>query len=175
MRKINRGPETSSGHDLHYVYSREEMQRMSRFVDGRSRKSRSFSYQRKILLFDLLFLLIIGGVIVPFIVNRNLSARIDDLTFKMELRKDNTDLFVSLRIINSRSSKNLDEPISLELSIADYDPVFFDEIPPGPGEERVIRYTVRGLKESLPVYCRIKWKDKDIRLNGKTGEFQIKQ
>lgn len=169
MRKINRGPETSSGNDLHYVYSREEMRRESRFVDGRQRKIRSFSYQRNILLFDLLFLLIIGGVIVPFIVNRNLSARIDNLTFKMELRKDNTDLYVSLRIINSKSSEKFDEPISLELSIGDYDPVFFDEIPPGKGEERVLRYSASGIKESLPVYCRIKWKDKSIRLNGKTG------
>lgn len=169
MRKINRGPETSTGDDLHYVYSREEMRRMTDFVDGRQRKIRSFSYQRNILLFDLLFLLIIGGVIVPFLVTRNLSARIDDLSFKMELRKDNTDLFVSLRIENLKNTDSLDEPVNLELSIGEYDSVFFDEIPPGKGEERVIRYRAEGIDESLPVYCHIKWKDKKIRLSGKTG------
>ena len=120
-------------------------------------------------MFDLLFLLIIGGVIVPFIINRNLTARIDELTFKMELRKDDRDLFVSLRITNSKDNTRFDDQISLELSIGGSDPVFFDEIPPAKGEERVIRYRAHGIDESLPVYCRISWKDKSIRLNGKSG------
>ena len=109
MRKINKGPETSTGEELHYVYSRKDRESESRFVDGRRTVVKS-GFQHKIILFDLLFLMIIGGIIVPFIINRNLSGHMDKLSFKMELRRVEEDLLVSVHLINRGSDEILTEP-----------------------------------------------------------------
>ena len=167
MQKINRGPETFSPEDLHYEYSREERERTSRFTDGRRSIRRKMGYQR-ILLFDLIFLFIIGGIIVPFIVNRNMKGRIESFSFKMELRRDESDLLVSLIIRNSEDLPSMDQFLSLELYPGEYDPVYFEELPPPVGEERVIRYRLTGIDEPLEIYYRITWKEKSIRLSGKS-------
>ncbi len=166
MRKINRGPETFSPGDLHSEYSREERERISRFTDGRHSTHRKMGFQ-KILLFDLLFLFIIGGIIVPFIVNRNMKGRIESLAFRMELRRDESDLLISLKIRNSESLSAVDQFIYLELSPGEYESVYFEELPPPAGEERVIRYRLENIDDPLGIYYRITWKETSIRLSGK--------
>jgi hypothetical protein len=167
MRKINRAPETRSGDDLHYVYTREEMRRETRYTDGRRTSSRAWSLH-KIFLFDLLFLFIIGGVIVPFLINRNLSGKIDALSFAMELRRENEkEVFISIHIANTARETLSGDPIEIELVLGNSAPRNFSELPPVPGGERIIRYQSEGENEDLPVYCRILWKGQSLRLNGK--------
>jgi len=167
MRKINRAPETRAENDLYYTYSREDLRRETRYPDGRRPSARSWN-GHKILLFDLLFLFIIGGVIVPFMINRNLSGKIDALSFVMELRRENdAEVFISLHIINTGKEILSDEPIEVELEPQDSDSRSYSELPPAPGGERVLRYRLDERDDEVSVYCRITWKEKNIRLNGK--------
>ena len=166
MHKINKGPETFSPGDLHYEYSREEREKISRFTDGRHSTRGKMGFQ-KFLLLDLLFLLIIGGIIVPFIVNRNMKGRIESLSFKMELRREDSDLLISLKIRNSEDLSALNQFIYLELRPGEYEPVYFEELPPPAGDERVIRYRLENIEDALGIYYNISWKETSIRLSGK--------
>ncbi len=165
MRKINNAPETRTEDDLYYEYSRSERLSQSHFVNGRRDRSRRYSLSR-LLLFDLIFLFVIGGIILPFIIQKNLKDSIAPLRFEMELRRDDQDVLVSL-FIRSRGEISGDEGLLKIELISNGNPVIeWEEIPPEQGAVSTLRHRLTGAASRQTVICRIIWNSRDVRLNG---------
>ncbi len=166
MRRINNAPETMTDQDLHYQYSRSERVELSGFTNGRSQRPRRYGLS-KILLFDLLFLFVIGGIILPFLIERNMKDRVDSLTFTMELRRDQQDILVSLHISNRVEGSLPDQTVFIELFAADISVASWEEIPPAKDAPRTLRYRIPDSPEKTPVVISVQWGDKKGSLNGR--------
>ena len=166
MRKSNRAPETRTDGDLFVTYSREERLQTAAFPGACSRKRRPGGLSR-LILFDLLFLCIIGGIIVPFMIQRNLKSRIGPLSFEMELRRDDNDILVSLRMFSLSTDMDREEPVTFSLVLNGKEVAVFDELSPTEGDKRILRYRIEDVEETGDIICRINWQDDSVALNGK--------
>ena len=169
MRKINNAPETRTENGLYYEYSRSERLAQSKFTDGRRNRS-GRSGLSKLLIFDFIFLFIIGGIILPFIIQRNLKDRIAPLNFEMELRRDDQDVLVSLFIRNSGDISGERGLLKIELISEGVSLTEWEEIPPEPGKVSTLRYRLNDVPSRKTIICRIIWNGEDVQLNGQIGQ-----
>jgi len=141
---------------------------MTRYTDGR-RRSSGGGLSRKLVLLDLLLLCIIGGVIYPFIIERNRTGTIDGVNFELALRYDRDTVFCSVVMTGGDGALiSESEPVTLSLQVGEAEPVLLDELPPPAGESRTVRYSMARPGKGVRFRCVIQWKGETLTLNAKT-------
>ncbi len=109
---MNRGPEIFEPEGLLVEYSREE--RLKAFPLTRGRKRAFRKYSMKLLMLDILFLCIIGGVVYPFIVKRNSRGSLDGMPCSLSLRYAGEYVYITVEMKNEQKKS---EPCPVELRI----------------------------------------------------------
>jgi hypothetical protein len=110
---------------------------------------------RRLILIDIIFLLIIGGVIVPVIINRNNTWKTGAYKISIDKKTDGDSQIIFLNI-TGLPEKNLQNTNSAEVPETDNNPVGWEiyseqgkllhkesDLPPSPGETRVFMFTAK--------------------------------
>jgi len=166
-KRMNRGPEVYSPDDLRVEYSRQERLEMTRFPGGRKRGA-GRRYSLRIMLLDLLLLCIIGGIIYPFLVNRNRTGTLEGVECSLSARGTEKELLVSVLM---KSSKDAEDQLPFDLTLMINDTVVntLADITPPPGEERYYRFSRTASEGRISVRALIVIGEKEIQLNTATG------
>jgi len=165
--KINRGPEIYDPQALRSEYSRQEREKMTHFVNGRRPKTRS-KYSIRILMMDILLLCIIGGVITPFIINRNKTARIEGINCKLEIRSSEEEVFISVILMNSNDGAG-PRPVETEIYINDVFQSRLEDLTPEPGGERTLRLKMKRPEERISIRAVVNIDGKKALMNDALG------
>jgi len=162
-RRMNRGPEIYDSSDLKVEYSRQERLEMTDFPGKREpRAARRISL--RILLLDILLLCIIGGIIYPFIINKNRTGTIDGIFCTLTARTSGDVVLISVSMKNNEPA-SAQKPFDLELQINGVHEETVSDITPPPGDERTLRFTTGVQDKKISIGTLIRIGDDEITLN----------
>ncbi len=161
---INQGPEIYDPEALRVESSRSERIEMSRFTDGRRAPSSSRKKAMKIVLLDLLLLCIIGGVLYPFIVEMNKSGDLEETRCRLELRRSQEDVLVSLKMRTDDDAAG-NRPVDITVYVNGRETESFTDLTPPGGMERTLRYSLKEAEEKVKVEILLEIEDASLRLN----------
>jgi hypothetical protein len=161
---INQGPEIYDPDALKAEYSRAEREEMTRFTDGRQNRGGGRRHPLRILLLDILLLCIIGGIIYPFIVERNRSGNLGDTRCRLELRRSEDDVLVSLSMKTGAGADG-NEAVDITVNVNGRTAESLADLTPRGGEERTLRYSLKGHREKLNVEVILENGETELRLN----------
>lgn len=161
---INQGPEIYDPDALKAEYSRAEREEMNRLAAGRRGREWSRKKSLRILLLDILLLCIIGGIIYPFIVEMNRSGDLGDTRCRLELRRSLDDVLVSVSMKSSAGAEG-NEPVDITVKVNGRTAESFADLTPRGGEERTLRYSLKGHRERLEVEVILENEEERLRLN----------
>lgn len=152
--------ETSGLNDAHFHSSRKERYESGGITEKKKKKG---FFQKnpsfKIIIIDILFIIIISAVIVPFIYKREGTSAIDNYKLTLKAFEFDDQVMFSLTVIEKDNSENgsLVESefylIEGEMSLSESD------LLPGPGEERILKGGLP-LGDEIYLYC-------NVSINGK--------
>jgi flagellar basal body-associated protein FliL len=144
---------------IYFHSSREERQKLG----GIEKKKKTGFFQNnptfKIIIIDLIFIVIISGVIVPFIMKREGSARLDN--FKVILKAFNYDdeVMATLTVRETENRKS-DGVIDAGFYLKDNSEEMTEsDLLPSFGNERVLKISLKSI-ESDYIFC-------NVQINGK--------
>lgn len=147
--------EISGLSDAHFHSSRKERHEVGGIPDKGAKKG---FFQRnpsfKIIMIDIVFIIIISGVIVPFVYKREGTATVENYKLILKAFEFDDQVMFSLTV-REKDGINNSSLVESEFYLEEGTQTFLEsDILPGPGEERV-------LKGSLPfnlekyLYCNI--------------------
>lgn len=160
--------ETEGLGESNFHSSREERHEMGGFRDNREQKGffrRNPSF--KIFIIDLILIVIISGVLVPYLYKREGSARLDgyELTVRAFYYDDN--IMISLTVKGGKDSLSpgsyMEACFRTESS---GDSVTVSDITPRKGEERILKATLKDISSAY-VFC-------DVSMNGQNKTIKKK-
>lgn len=159
--------ETSGIDEANFHSSRKERYELGGIGENKIKKS---FFQRnpsfKIIIIDLIFIVIISGVIVPFIFNREGKSSIDNYRLTMRAFEYDDQVMVTLTILETGGERNNGVADGVFYLASDSISSSHSDILPDSGEERV-------LKSSLP-FNKEKYAFCDISINGQTKTIKKK-
>ncbi|MBB6478673.1 hypothetical protein [Spirochaeta isovalerica] len=148
--------ETAGLDDSHYHSSRKERHHMGNIKEPVEKKgffARNPSF--RIVLIDLIFIVIISGVIVPFIYKREGTVTIEEYSLKLKTFQFDDQIMATLTIRNKKDSGDSNSLIEALFYMEESEAgITAQDLLPDEKEERI-------LKAALPddgsgyVYCRI--------------------
>ena len=161
---MNRGPEIYDPDALKIESSRAERERMAGYANGRRRRGSGRKRTLRILLLDILILCIIGGVLYPFIVERNRAGSLGGTDCRLELRRSGEDVLVSL-IMKTPEESQGNRPVDISLMVNGVTAKSFSDLTPLPGDLRTLRYRLEGESGKLNVKVVFESSEEQLRLN----------
>lgn len=163
---MNNKWETQGLHNTQFHSSRKERHVMG----GPELKKKKGFFQRtpafRIFIIDLIFIVIISGVIVPFIMKREGTSKIDN--YKLSLKAFNYDEEV-MAILTVIEIENLPSEGIIDASFYFEDDNMENiesDLLPGNGEERVLKFRMKS-ENSDYLYC-------NVQINGKNKTIRKK-
>ena len=160
LKIVNKQWETKDLEDTQFHSSREE-----RHIAGGilKQKGKDGFFQKnpamKIILLDLIFIVIISGVIVPFIMKREGTARFENYSLTLKAFTFDNEVMAVLTVRGTKKSEPsglIEVSFYFEDDLSDH---LESDLPPSDGEKRVFRTKLISTGSEY-IYC-------NIRINGK--------
>ncbi len=147
--------ETSGLHDTHFHSSRKERHEAGGIAEKKEKKG---FFQKnpsfKIIMIDILFIVIISGVIVPFIYKREGTSTIDNYKLTLKAFDFDDEVMFSLTVIEKDDTENASLVESEFYLNVDGLTLSESDLLPGPGEERILKGGLP-LSDEKYLYCKV--------------------